>query len=183
MGRWDIDDAARSPDRAPASAAERTDTTRRDPELQITPLSERVSLRLPTEVDGERGHSLTLPEGRDREVVRDQRRTYHLRGSEVDLLERAGQYRVTFTEDLKQNVFDIAAVAPVRALWQYLRSVREMDDEAWNIAFRLVMGGYVLVVRPYSRAESAQLGQVFRRHSEARYILASVGTAAGRAPL
>ena len=34
-------------------------------------------------------------------------------------------------------------VAPVLALRQHLRSIREMDDEAWNIAFRFVMGGYV----------------------------------------
>jgi hypothetical protein len=38
--------------------------------------------------------------------VRDQGRIYHLRGSEVELLERAAQYRVTFTEDLKQDAGD-----------------------------------------------------------------------------
>ena len=32
-----------------------------------------------------------------RKEVRDDGRVYHLRGSEVDLLERAGRYRVTFT--------------------------------------------------------------------------------------
>jgi hypothetical protein len=36
----------------------------------------------------------------------DQGRIYHLRGSEVELLERAAQYRVTFTEDLKQDAGD-----------------------------------------------------------------------------
>jgi hypothetical protein len=51
-------------------------------------------------------HGLTLPEGRDRQEVRDQGRIYHLRGSEVELLERAAQYRVTFTEDLKQDAGD-----------------------------------------------------------------------------
>jgi len=45
---------------------------------------------------------------RDRTIfgVRDQGRIYHLRGSEVELLERAAQYRVTFTEDLKQDAGD-----------------------------------------------------------------------------
>jgi hypothetical protein len=103
MGRWDIDDAARSPERAPTNSVERADTTRRDHELEVTPLRDSVSPRSREQIDGDRGHGLTLPEGRDREAVRDQGRTYHLRGSEVELLERAAQYRVTFTEDLKQD--------------------------------------------------------------------------------
>jgi hypothetical protein len=106
MGRWDIDDAARSPERAPTNSVERADTTRRDHDLEVTPLRDSVSPRSREQIDGDRGHGLTLPEGRDREAVRDQGRTYHLRGSEVELLERAAQYRVTFTEDLKQDAGD-----------------------------------------------------------------------------
>jgi hypothetical protein len=106
MGRWDIDDAARSPDRAPANGVERTHTTARDHDLRVTTLRDDVSPRSLGEIDGDRGHGLTLPEGRDRQEVRDQGRIYHLRGSEIDLLERAAQYRVTFTEDLKQDAGD-----------------------------------------------------------------------------
>jgi len=108
MGRWDIDDAARSPERASTNTVERADTTPRDHDLTVTPLRDRVSPRSREPIDGDRGHSLTLPEGRDCEEVRDQGRTYHLRGSEVELLERAAQYRVTFTEDLKQDASDAA---------------------------------------------------------------------------
>jgi hypothetical protein len=106
MGRWDIDDAARSPDRAPTNTIERPDSTPRDHDLTITPLRDDVSPRSRGEIDSDRGRGLTLPEGRDRQEVRDQGRTYRLRGSEVELLERAAQYRVTFTEDLKQDAGD-----------------------------------------------------------------------------
>lgn len=95
MGRWDIDDFARSPDRAATNTVERPETTRRDHDLKITPLRDDVSPRSRAEIDGERGHGLTLPEGRERQEVRDQGRIYRLRGSEVELLERAAQYRVT----------------------------------------------------------------------------------------
>ena len=87
--------------RAPQSAR-----TRHDPELEITSLSERVAHRSREPIDGGRGHGLTLPDGRDREEVRDQGRTYHLRGSQVELLECAAQFRVTFTEDLKLDAGD-----------------------------------------------------------------------------
>ena len=103
MGRWDIDDGARLPDRAPTNTVERAETTRRDRDLKITPLRKDVLPRSRTEIDGDHGHGLTLPEGRERQDVRDQGRIYHLRGSEVELLERAARYRVTFTEDLKQD--------------------------------------------------------------------------------
>ena len=69
-------------------------------------MHDRVVPRLRPEIDSERGRGLTLPEGPNREEVRDQGRTYHPRGSEVDLLERAAQYRVTFTDDLKQDAGD-----------------------------------------------------------------------------
>jgi hypothetical protein len=62
MGRWDIDDAARSPDRAPTNSVDRADATRRDHELTVTALRDRVSPRSREEIDGDRGHGLTLPE-------------------------------------------------------------------------------------------------------------------------
>jgi len=92
MGRWDYDDAARSPDRAPTNTVERAETTPRDHDLKVTPLRDDVSPRSRDEIDGDRGHGLTLPEGRHRHEVRDQGRTYCLRGTEVELLERAAQY-------------------------------------------------------------------------------------------
>ena len=106
MGRWDIDEAARSPDRSASNTRERIDTTPRAPKPNVTQLQDRVSPRSRPEIDSERGSGLALPEGRNREEVRDQGRTYHLRGSEVDLLEHAAQYRVTFTDDLKQDAGD-----------------------------------------------------------------------------
>jgi hypothetical protein len=106
MGRWDIDDAARSPDRPASNTTERIATRPRTPEPNVTRLQDRVPPRSHQEIDSERGSGLTLPEGRNREEVRDQGRTYHLRGSEVDLLERAAQYRVTFTDDLRQDAGD-----------------------------------------------------------------------------
>ena len=139
MGRWDIDDAARSPDRAPTSTAERTDTTRRDHDPQITPLPDRVSPRTRDGLDDGRGHSLTLPTGREREEVRDQGRTYHLRGSEVDLLERAGQFRVTFTEDLKHD-------AGTARFGEDLRSLKEQGLVAERTVTRLREGTVADVV-------------------------------------
>jgi hypothetical protein len=103
MGRWDIGDDARSPEVPTDRAPERTDTSRHDPELRIAPLPDRVTPRSRDGDDARREHSLTLPVGRERESVRDMGRVYHLRGSEVDLLERAAKYRVTFTDDLKRD--------------------------------------------------------------------------------
>jgi len=139
MGRWDIDDAARSPDRAPTSTAERTDTTRRDHDPQITPLPDRVSPRTRDGLDDGRGHSLTLPAGQEREAVRDHGRTYHLRGSEVDLLERTGQFRVTFTEDLKHE-------AGTTQFGEDLRSLKEQGLVAERTVTRLREGAVADVV-------------------------------------
>jgi len=90
----------------PPNAIERTDTPSRDHDLKITPLRDDVPPRSRGGIDGDRVHGLTLPERRDRQEVLDQSRIYHPRGSEVELLERAAQYRVTFTEDLKQDAGD-----------------------------------------------------------------------------
>jgi hypothetical protein len=81
MGRWDIDDGARLPDRAPTNTVERADTTTRDHHLKVTPLRDDVSPRSPAEIDNERGHGLTLPEGRVRQGVRDQGRIYRMEGA------------------------------------------------------------------------------------------------------
>ena len=103
MGRWDISDDARSLEQTSDRTPERTETIHHDHNLRITPLPDRVSPRSRDDLGEGREHHLTLPDGREREEVRDNGRVYHLRGSEVDLLERAGRYRVTFTDDLKHD--------------------------------------------------------------------------------
>jgi DNA-binding PadR family transcriptional regulator len=116
MGRWDISDDARSLEQSSDRTPERTDTTPHDHDLRITPLPERVSPRSRPDLGEGREHSLTLPQGREREAVRDNGRVHHLRSSEVDLLERAGQYRVTFTDDLKQDSGDARFGEDLRSL-------------------------------------------------------------------
>ena len=103
MGRWDISDDARSLEQTSDRTPERTETIHHDHNPRITPLPDRVSPRSRGDLGEGREHQLTLPDGREREEVRDNGRVYHLRGSEVDLLERAGRYRVTFTDDLKHD--------------------------------------------------------------------------------
>jgi hypothetical protein len=103
MGRWDISDDARSLEHTSDRTPERTEAVAHDHDLRITALPDRVSPRSRDDLGEGREHHLTLPDGREREEVRDGGRVYHLRGSEVDLLERAGRYRVTFTDDLKHD--------------------------------------------------------------------------------
>lgn len=148
MGRWDIDEGARSPDRAPTNSIERTDTRPRDIELRVTALRGSVSPRSRGEIDGDREHGLTLPAGRDREEVRDHGRTFHLRGTEVELLERAAQYRVTFTEDLKQDAGD------AHRFRDDLRSLKEQGLVAERTVTRLREGTVadVVSVTPVGKA-------------------------------
>jgi hypothetical protein len=103
MGRYDFDDV-RSQAAPSSSGSDRGgDALRRDHKPQIRPLPDRVSLRTRDIDQGEREHRLTLPSGLHREPVRDDARVYNLRGSEVDLLERAARYRAVFTDDLKHD--------------------------------------------------------------------------------
>jgi hypothetical protein len=148
MGRWEIDDAARSPDWTPTKAAERTDTTRHDHDLRISPLPDRVSPRSREALAEGRAHCLTLPAGQGRETVRDDGRAYHLRGSEVELLERAGQFRVTFTEDLKQ------AAADANRFRDDLRSLREQGLIAERTVTSLQDGTVESVVSVTSAGKS-----------------------------
>jgi len=131
MGRWDSDDA-RSPEITSERSPERTETSRHDLELRIAPLRERVTPRLRDDQGEGREHSLTLPAGREREAVPDRSRVYHLRGSEVDLVERAAQYRVTFTDDLKQDAHHDRFDEDLRSLKEQgliaERSVTHMRD-------------------------------------------------------
>jgi hypothetical protein len=103
MGRWDISDDGRSLGQTSDRTPERAETVPHDHNERITPLPDRVSPRSRGDVGEGREHHLTLPQDREREEVRDGGRVYQMRGSEVDLLERAGRYRVTFTADLKHD--------------------------------------------------------------------------------
>jgi hypothetical protein len=100
MGRWDSDDA-RSPAWSP-HARDRDDLIGRDAGPRIRNLSDRFPPRALDGDRGERDHQLILPSGTHREPVRDDGRTYHLRRSEVDLLERAARFRSVFTRDLER---------------------------------------------------------------------------------
>jgi len=132
MGRWDLGDDARLPETTSERSPDRAETSRQDPELRITPLPDRIAARSRDDQGEGREHSLTLPDEREREVVPDRGRVYHLRGSEVDLLERAAQYRVTFTEDLKQDAHHDRFDEDLRSLKEQgliaERSVTHMRD-------------------------------------------------------
>jgi hypothetical protein len=108
MGRWDFDDERSTAGGSGTGGGGRGAPSRHDEEPRIHALSERGSLRARDQDDTSREHALTLPAGPSREAVRDEARLYHLRGSEVDLLERAGRYRVAFTDDLQADVKDAA---------------------------------------------------------------------------
>ena len=108
MGRWDsIDDP-----RAGSSSESRSGHGRgahADRSLQVEHLPEGLSARAP-EIGSRREHSLMLPSSLERESVRLDGRTFHLRGSEIDLLERAARFRVTLTADLKADAGGTARV-------------------------------------------------------------------------
>jgi hypothetical protein len=101
MGRLDRDDI-----RTPASSSppdrDRGGVHRRELAPDIRQLPDQRSPPRPDRNRFEREHSLALPSGPDREPVRDQARTYQVRGSEVNLLERAAPFRSVFTADLER---------------------------------------------------------------------------------
>lgn len=112
MGRWNIDDARSSgespqePDRSESRERDRSESLRRDQGREIQELPDRLPLRTRECDRDDRQHTLTLPSRDTRERVRDDGREYRLRGSEVDLLERAGRFRSVFTEDLERDAGD-----------------------------------------------------------------------------
>ena len=143
MGRWDISDDARSLEQASARTPERTETIHHDHDLQITPLPDRVSPRSRDDLGEGREHHLTLPDGREREEVRESGRVYHLRGSEVDLRERTGRFRVTFTDDLKHDSGHAGFDEDLRSLKE-----RGQIDERTVTHFREGTVADVVSVRP-----------------------------------
>ncbi len=106
MGRWGRDEE-RSPE-PPASEPGRADGRERVETIRELP-DQLTRDREPGV--REREHHLTLPSGPDREPVRDEARVYHLRGSEVDLLERAACFRSVFTDDLRRASGDEAGAS------------------------------------------------------------------------
>src|SRR5689334_7060053 len=101
MGRWDsIDDPRDGHSSENRSAQGRG--SREAPSVAVERLPDSLPERLPT-LGGRREHSLGLPTGPEREAVHLDGRTLHLRGSEVDLLERAARFRITLTADLKAD--------------------------------------------------------------------------------
>jgi DNA-binding PadR family transcriptional regulator len=103
MGRWDRDDERSSEPPAP----EQTRAERQERAESIRELPEQLTRDRDPDLRA-RGHHLTLPSGPDRESARDDARVYHLRGSEVDLLERAACFRSVFTDDLRRASGDDA---------------------------------------------------------------------------
>lgn len=108
MGRWDFEDERSTPTESAKGDDGRESPARDEEQPRIRPLPQRGSLRARDQDGGSREHALTLPSGSAREPVRDEGRLYHLRGSEVDLLERVARYRAVFTDDLKAEVNDVA---------------------------------------------------------------------------
>jgi hypothetical protein len=107
MGRWDDDDA-RGAGGGDSASGGRTQGGRDEVAADIRALPERVPSRARDGADEAREHSLTLPAGRTREPVRDEARLYHLRGSEVDLLEQVARYRAVFVEDAQHDTGDLS---------------------------------------------------------------------------
>ena len=108
MGRWDFDDerstGSGSAEGDGVRAARRRGTTTG---RAFTRCLSAARFVLGIGTTRSREHALALPSGPSREPVRDEARLYHLRGSEVELLERAGRYRAVFTDDLQADAKDV----------------------------------------------------------------------------
>lgn len=145
MGRWDaVDDPRDEP-----SSSERSGHSRGGPDHRAVPierLPEGLSARS-VEVAGEREHRLALPSGLDRESIHLDGRTLRLRGSEVDLLERAGRFRVTLTADLKADAGGTPRVN------EDLRSLVRQDLLAERTVMRLQDGARESVVSATPRGQ------------------------------
>ena len=138
MTRYSNDDI-RSPETA-STARDDGRNLRSHARPIVRPLPERVASRLLDKGTGGRTHHLTLPSRPQREPVRGKSRLYQLRGSESDLLERAGRYQVVFADDLRA---DAGADAQFR---EDLRSLeRQGLIEEWTVT-RLADGKVADVV-------------------------------------
>jgi hypothetical protein len=89
---------------------------------------------------------------------------YHLRGSEVDLLERVGRYRAVFTDDLKAEVQDVARartdlVSLERQGLIDSRSVTRLRDGAVADVVSVTHAGKALL--DHHRDDTHDVGQVY----------------------
>ena len=114
--------------------------------------------------DDSREHALTLPSGPSREPVRDEARLYHLRGSEVDLLERVGRYRAVFTDDLQADVKDVARARTDLASLERqglieTRTVTRLRDGAVADVVSVTHAGKALL--DHHRDQARDVGQVY----------------------
>ena len=164
MGRWDFEDERSTGSESPRPDDARESPMRDDEAPGIQALPERGSPRA-RDADGPlREHELTLPSGSAREPVRDEGRLYHLRGSEIDLLERAGRYRTVFTDDLTAEVDDVArANTDLRSLERQglieSQSVTRLRDGAVADVVSVTHAGKSLL--DHHRDDARDVGQVY----------------------
>jgi hypothetical protein len=133
MGRWDCGDDPRDGQSSDGRSGHGRGTADHR-SVHIERLPDGLSARS-VEVDGRREHGLVLPSGLDREAIHLDGRILHLRGSEVDLLERTGRFRVTLTADLKADAGGTSRVdEDLRSLVRHgllaERSVTRLKDGA-----------------------------------------------------
>ncbi len=164
MGRWDFEDERSTGDGSTKGEGARAPASRLDDEPRIHTLPERVLLHARARDDASREHALTLPSGPSREPVRDDARLYHLRGSEVDLLERAGRYRAVFTDDLQADVRDAAwARTDLASLERQglieTRSVTRLRDGAVADVVSVTHAGKALL--DHHRDQARDVGQLY----------------------
>jgi hypothetical protein len=164
MGRWDFDDERSTGGGSGTGGGGRGAPSRHTEEPRIHALSERGSLRARDQDDTSREHALTLPSGPSREAVRDEARLYHLRGSEVDLLERAGRYRAVFTDDVQADVTDAARARTDLASLERqglieTRSVTRLRDGANADVVSVTHAGKALL--DHHRDQMQDAGQVY----------------------
>ena len=164
MGRWDFDDERSTGAESAKGGNARESPTRDDETPRVQMLPERGSLRARDWDGASREHALTLPSGAAREPVRDEGRLYLLRGSEVDLLERAGRYRAVFTDDLKADVHDVARAHTDLASLERQgliesRSVTRLRDGAVADVVSVTHAGKALL--DHHRDYARDVGQVY----------------------
>ena len=164
MGRWDFDD-----ERSTGSGGAEGDGVGREPSQdddgpRIHALPERGALRTRDTDHTPREHALTLPSGPSREPVRDEARLYHLRGSEVELLERVGRYRAVFIDDLQADAKDVTrARTDVASLGRQglieTRTATRLRDGAVADVVSVTHAGKALL--DHHRDQARDLGQVY----------------------
>jgi len=164
MGRWDFDGERSTAGGSANGDGARAAPSRHGEEPRIQTLPERGAVRARDRDNTSREHSLTLPTGPSREPVRDEARLYYLRGSEVDLLERAGRYRAVFTDDLQADVKEAARARTDLASLERqglieTRSVTRLRDGAIADVISVTREGKTLL--DHHRDQPHDVGQMY----------------------